>query len=142
MTSTSSQISNADWTYLCLSRAREILDYIKRITFKFSCFYNKHLTHNEWFWWPSTYVCLDVFLMGIHINDRWSICMYLVTKSIDYVRCLLKKHLNWNENRNNETSNKYFGSMDATKTHMWGCMHCLKMTIRIRYEVVQIALLL
>ena len=57
-------------------------------------------------------------------------------------RCLLQKQHNLDENKNNETSNRYSGSLDATKTHMWGPMHCLKMTIRIRYDVVRIDLLL
>ena len=75
--------------------------------------------------------------MGMHVNDHWNIFMYLVSKNIDYVGRLLK-----NIKIYNEISNRYFGSLDATKTHMWGCIYCLKMTIRIRYDVVRVDLLL
>ena len=62
---------------------------------KLSRFYNKYFRRKRWFWWPiSTYVCFDVVLMGMHVNDHWNICMYLVSKNIDYVGRLLEKHQN------------------------------------------------
>ena len=78
-------------------------------SFKLSCFYNKHLTRNRWFRWPSTYVCLDVFLMGMHINEHLCVrCLDVFLMGIHInehlrVRCSLQKQHNLNENRNNET---------------------------------------
>ena len=94
-------------------------------SFKLRCFCNKHLTRNQWFWWPLKH-------MYVHGNQKYWL----------RVRCLLQKQHNLDENRKNETSNKYSVSLDATKTDMWSPMHCLKMTIRIRYDVVQIELFL
>ena len=70
--------------------------------------------------------------MYVHVHQKYSL----------RVRCSLQKQHNLDENRKNETSNKYSVSLDATKTDMWSPMHCLKMTIRIRYDVVQIQLFL
>ena len=62
-------------------------------SFKLCCFCNKHLTRNQYFWWPSTYICSSGHLYVYPLKTRLSIHMYLVTNNIQRMFLYVATHL-------------------------------------------------
>ena len=100
--------------------------------------------------WSMILVTSDIHILGrfnmhVPINNWLSICMYLVRKNIDYVWDAYWKNSNiWIKINEMRSLSDIFDHWILLKRIycMKSCMHCLKITIRICYNVIQIELLL